>query len=220
MAFYELPRLGQVVAWDHEKPRTTACFSHEGEIVILHATSSPALSAARWQTQTLRLSLLGTNPAPGSREVPPLLCLRWGSDPVQAAAICLLDLVDEHAMLTWLNAIPAGPRLRLVLLRQDEQDHTQARAEALREVGSPTWLAGDALLRQQLAQQCLATRSENAGSVQAAGRQEAARIVTGQMMPQSDWSVLLQAPSGRHPERFSILSTHPTSPFKNGNRPE
>jgi hypothetical protein len=181
MAFYQLPRLNDVVRWLPDQPDTVVRFASNGGLILLHATASPALTAKTWLTESLRLALSGTalKRSPVTLEVPPMLSLRLGKGAPMIAPICIFELGEPAHIYDWLNARLMPPELRLLLLRQNPDQPGQATVEASRRIWAPEWATADALLRLRLEQQCLDTDEEEVGWVQYHGRAQALPLMAG-----------------------------------------
>lgn len=196
MAFYHLPRLNQAVQWNPDQPRTVLRFGPGGGLLLLHATNDPHLTAKAWQTQPLQLGLYGTTLFEQPREVPPVLCARLGQGPILSAPACILEMGNDQDIYEWLNARPAVVDLRLVLLRLDPCQPGQATIEASRRIWAGQWATGDTLLRLRLEQQFLRTPDEDAGEVQAAGRQLVIKTTARQLLYHADFTLLVDAANG------------------------
>ncbi|MDF7815327.1 hypothetical protein [Hymenobacter sp. YC55] len=189
MPFYQLPRLNEAVKWLPEQPRTILRFGPNGSLVLLHATTDPALTAPVWQTQPVQLGLVGTSLEETPTEVPPVLGARLGEWPAVAAPACIFEMGDPVAIHQWLNARSVPPELRLVLLRLDLEQPSRAVVEASRRIWAPEWVAGDVLLRLRLEQQYLRTADEDAGNVQEAGRQLVATTPALQLLRRAEFTL-------------------------------
>lgn len=174
MSFYQIPPVGTPVKWAPQEPRTIVRFDQEGGLVVLHASANPGLTVEKWLTQPLEVALYGLEASPASGEVPPVLCAQLSGAPLMAAPICLLELGNPYAIYNWLNARPTRPQLRFVLLRLDPR-RVLATVETSRRLWTSAWQHADEQLRQRLAQQVLNTEDDDAGLVQAAGRELVAR---------------------------------------------
>lgn len=176
MAFYQIPRLNEAVRWLPGQPSAVVRFTAGGGLALLYATADPDLTPKDWHTQPLQLGLFGTTRTPDTVQVPPMLCVQIGEHAVQVAPVCIFEIGAELAIYEWLNARAMPPELRLVLLRLDTERPGQATVEGSRRIWTPEWVAGDALLRLRLEQQCLDTAPEEAGWVQHNGREQAGNV--------------------------------------------